>query len=125
MMTHFDELKLFIETHKPDIIGIGETKLDKIVDDCNVGISGYQVTHKDRNCYDDGVLMYISESLNFNHLDFDLESISVEIIVGKYKPFIVTTIYRPSDKSVAYFDQIESLISITELEGKESILIGD
>ena len=32
IMTHFDELKLFIETNKPDIIGISETKLDRTVD---------------------------------------------------------------------------------------------
>ena len=112
MMTHFDELKLFIETNKPDIIGIGETMLDKTVNDCDGDISGYRVICKDRNCYGGGMLMYISESLNFNHredLDFDLESISVEIKAGKYKPFLVTTIYRPPDKPVAYFDQIESL----------------
>ena len=127
-MTHFDELKLIIETNKPDIIGISETKLDKTVDDCDVDTSGYRVIRRDRNCYGGGVLMYISESLNFNHredLDFDLESISVEIKVGKYKPFLVTTIYRPPDKPVSYFDQIESLIITIELEGKESILIGD
>ena len=41
MMTPFDELKLFIKTNKPDIIGISETKLDKTVDNCDVGISGY------------------------------------------------------------------------------------
>ena len=72
--------------------------------------------------------MYISERLNFNHredLDFDLESISVEIKVGNCKPFLVTTIYRPPDKPVENFDQIESLISTTELEGKESIPTGD
>ena len=128
MMTHFDELKLFIETNKPDIIGVSETKLDKTVDDCDVGISGYRAMRKDRNCYGGDVLMYISESLNFNHredLDFDLESITVEIKVGKYKLFLVTTIYRPPDKPVACFDQIESLISTTELERKESILVGD
>ena len=127
-MTHFDELKLFIETNKPDIIGISETKLNKTVDDCDVGISGYRVIRKDRNCYDGGMRKYVSESLNFNRredLGFDLESITVEIKVGKYKPFLVTTIYRPPDKPVAYFDQIESLISTSELEEKESILIGD
>ena len=74
------------------------------------------------------MLIYISEILNFNHredLDLDLESISVEIKVGKHKPFLVTTIYGPPDKPVASFDQIESLIITTELEGKESILSGD
>ena len=90
MITHLDELKLFIETNKPDIIGISETKLDKGVNDYDEGISGYIVIRKDRNCYGGGVLMYISESLYFNHredLDFD-----VEIKVGKYKTFLVTTI---------------------------------
>ena len=128
MMTHFDELNLFIETNKPDIISISETKLDKTVDDYDVGISGYRVIRKDGNCYGGGVLMYVSESLNFNHkedLDFDLESISVKIKVGKYKPFLVTTIYRSPDKPVAYFDQIESLISNSELDEKESTLIGN
>ena len=127
-MTHFDELKLLVETSKPDIIGISETKLDKTVDDCDVGITWYRVICKDRNCYGGGVLMYISESLNLNHredLAFDLESIPVEIKIGKYKLFLVTAIYRPPDKPVAYYDQVESLISTTELEGKESILIGD
>ena len=79
---------------------------------------------KDRNFYGGGVLMYISESLNLNHsedLAFDLESISIEIKIGKCKLFLVTAIYRPPDKPVAYYDQIESLISTTELEGKESI----
>ena len=104
-MTHFDELKLLIETNKPDIIDISETKLDKTVNDCDVDISGYRVIRRDRNCYGGGVLMYISKSLNFN--DFDLESISVEIKVSKYKPFLVTPIYRPPDKPVSYFDQIE------------------
>ena len=128
MMTHFDELKLFVETSKSDIIGISETKLDKTVDDCDVGITGYRVIRKDRNCYGGGVLMYTSESLNFYHsedLAFDLESISIEIKIGKYKLFLVTAIYRPPDKPVAYYDQIESLISTTELEGIETILIGD
>ena len=70
---------------------------------------------KDRNCYGGGVLMYLNESLNVKHredlLDFDFESISVEIKIGDYKPFLVTTIYRPPHKPVAYFDQIETLIS--------------
>ena len=94
MMTHFNELKLFIETNKPDIIGISETKLD----DCDICVLGYRVIRKDRNCYGGGVLMYLNESLNVKHredLGFDIESISVEIKIGNYKPFLVITIYRP------------------------------
>ena len=54
--------------------------------------------------------MYLNETLNFKHregLDFDPESISLEIKISNYMPFLVTTIYRPPEKPVAYFDQIE------------------
>ena len=51
MMTHFDELKLFIETNKPDIIGISETKLDKTIYDYDICVPGYRVIRKDKNCY--------------------------------------------------------------------------
>ena len=40
MMTHFDELKLFIETNKPDIIVISEYKLDKTINDCDIHVPG-------------------------------------------------------------------------------------
>ena len=46
---------------------------------------------KDRNCHGGGVPMYLNESLNVKHredLDFDIESISVEIKIGNYKPFM-------------------------------------
>ena len=46
MMTHFDELQLFIETHKPGIIGISETKLDKTINDCDICVPGYRVIRK-------------------------------------------------------------------------------
>ena len=45
---------------------------------------------KDRNCYGGGVLMYLNESLSVKYredLDFDKESISVEIKIGNYKLF--------------------------------------
>ena len=77
MMTHFDELKLFIETNKPDIIGISETKLDKTINDCDIHVPGYRVIRKDRNCYGGGVLMYLNESLNAKYredLDFEAQA---------------------------------------------------
>ena len=80
MMTHFDDLKLFIETNKPDVIGFSETKLDKTINDCYMCVPEYHLICNDRNCYGGGVLMYLNESLIFKHredLDFDIESISV------------------------------------------------
>ena len=56
------------------------------MNDCDICVHGYCVIRNDRN-YGGGVLMYLNESLNFKHredLDFDIESISVEIKIGNY-----------------------------------------
>ena len=41
------------------------------------------------------------------------------------KPIIVTTIYRPPECKIEWFEQSEKLISRTDIEGRESILAGD
>ena len=58
VMTHFDDLKLFIETNKPDVIGFSETKLDKTINDCYMCVPEYHLICNDRNCYGGGVLMF-------------------------------------------------------------------
>ena len=55
----------------------------------------------------------------------EIESLSVQIKNGKFKPFIVTSIYRPPGKPVNYFNELESLFSMLEAQNKESIIIGD
>ena len=54
-----------------------------------------------------------------------LESVSVQIKNGKFKPFIVTSIYRPPEKAVSYFSYTECLTASLESENKESIIMGD
>ena len=51
--------------------------------------------------------------------------VSAEIKVGNYKPFIVTSLYRPPDKPVSHFDEIESLISTIDNKNLEFIMIRD
>ena len=55
----------------------------------------------------------------------EIESLSVQIKNGKFKPFIVTSIYTPPGKPVSYFNELESLFSMLEAQNKESIIIGD
>ena len=54
-----------------------------------------------------------------------LESVSVQIENGRFKPFIITSIYRPPEKPISYFSYIECLIASLESENKESIIMGD
>ena len=54
-----------------------------------------------------------------------MESISIQVKVGNYKPFIVTSVYRPPGKTVNHFNDIDALFSIIEAEEKESTYLGD
>ena len=128
MMKHFEELKLLLENDNPDIIGINETKLDETIHDSDIKISNYNIIRKDRDKFGGGIVMYIRESLNYklrDDLDFDNESISAEVKVGNFRSFLVTSLYRPPKKPVEYFDRIKALISATEADRKDSIIIGD
>ena len=49
----------------------------------------------------------------------------IEIKVGNYKPFIVTSLYRPPDKPVSHFDEIEALVSTIYNKNLEFIIIRD
>ena len=76
-----------------------------------------------------GVALYIHKSTEYR-LGEDLpntnvESISVQVKVGNYKPFIVTSIYRTPGKTVDHFNDVDALFSIIEAEDKESIYLRD
>ena len=129
-MAHIDELRIMISNEEPHIIGIKETKIDPSIDDCQIIVDGYDVTRKDWDLNGGGVALYIHKSLNFKQCDdlhkYEVEAVSAEIKVGNYKPFyIVTSLYRPPDKPVSHFDEIEALVSTIDNTNLEFIMIGD
>ena len=73
--------------------------------------------------------MYIHKSINYQLREdlfrINIESISVQVKIGNYKPFIVTTLYRPPGKPVAYFNDIDTLFGTIDSEDKETIYLGD
>ena len=130
LLPHLDELRIFVDSEKPHIICINETKLDDSIDDDSlVHIDGYAIIRKDRNKHGGGVALYIHQNINFELkgelMCDEIESISVQIKNGKFKPFIVTSIYRPPGKPVSYFDKLEYLFGQLESQNKESIILGD
>ena len=62
---HHDELCVFVEDETIDILGLNETKLEKTIADSQVGIEGYDILRRDRNRNDDGVALYMRQSLNY------------------------------------------------------------
>ena len=113
-----------ISDKKSHIIALNPT-----IDDSHVDIEDYSIVRKDRNLSGGGVALYIHKSLNFKICDElmspELEAIAAKIKVGNYKPLIITSLYRPPDKPVSYFDSIRSLINALDTKGLEFIVMGD
>ena len=93
------------------ILAINETKIDNLVPDNEIRISGYNIIRKDRNRNGGGVLMYIHESITFlERSDLcpdSLEMICVEIMKPHDGSFLVSSLYRPPNSNVHLFNDFE------------------
>ena len=129
LLPHIDEIRILAADERPHVIGINETKIDSAVDGSHIAIDEYDVIRKDRNSVGGGVALYAHKSVDFKRCDdlinSDIEAISAKIKIGNYKPFLVTSIYRPPRKPVAYFHDIELLVRDTDNQNIESIIMGD
>ena len=110
--------------------GINETKIDSSISDTDIQIEGYEVVHRDRNKCGDSVALYTHESISADYavrsdlMHYRLESLSIQIKLGNFRPFLITAIYLP-DVSLDVFQEFESLVNAINKENKESIIIGD
>jgi hypothetical protein len=93
------EVKLILQRTSAAVLAITETWLDSTVSDNEIDIDRYSVLCRDRNRHGDGVCFYICNKLAFN-LKPDLSSnvikfLTIELLLPKTKPFLVTVTYRP------------------------------
>ena len=63
LLSHIDELRVFIDDQKPDIICINETMIDDEIHDSNIEVDDYLLVRKDRNSEGRGVSIYILKTL--------------------------------------------------------------
>ena len=99
LLKHIDEFRVFIDQEKPHIVSPNETKLDPPICDSSIKVANYDIIHNDRNRFRGGIALYVNKNLSYKvrtDLMVDkLDSVSVQIKNGSFKPFIVTSIYRP------------------------------
>ena len=99
LMPHLNELRIFVSEQRPHIICITETKTDSTIDNSHIKMDDYVVVRNYRNRHGGGVAMYIYKTVNYKLREdlaySEIESISIQVKVGNYKPFIVTSVYRP------------------------------
>ena len=128
-LKHLDELRILVDQEMPHVIGINETKTDSSISDTDIQKEGYRVVRRDRNKWCGGVALFIHESISkycirSDLMDNNLESLSIQIKLGNFMLFIITSVYLP-DVSVYVFREVESLVRLLDKENKESIIIGD
>lgn len=129
LLTHIDQLRMFLTDYQFDVLAINETKLDSTINDGLVRVNGYSIERKDRNINGGGVALYIRENINYlirkDLALSNLELIAIEILKPKVKSFIISTWYRPPDSKIDLLLDFENFLKIIDSEGKECLLVGD
>ncbi len=62
-MPKLDQLKLWVESAKPDVVVITETWLKKSIDDSSISMVGYNIFRQDRSSKVEGVAIFVKEYL--------------------------------------------------------------
>lgn len=132
LSAHIDELRVFMDNSKVDILSINETKLDSSIMDSEIHLPGYDVVRLDRKLNGrngGGVCIYLRSNLNFRTredlISDDLEMLIVEIANPRSRPFLVGTWYRPPSSSQQIFTLFEEIIDRVDSENSELYLLGD
>jgi hypothetical protein len=124
----FDKLCSEIDTFKPSVFCIQETKIcDKVIE--QFVIPGYHLFRADRNQNGGGVAIYVHSSLNATRIELTnpefFELIAVSIRVGSEKLAILST-YRPPNQSPNdYVNNLTSALSIINASCEKIALLGD
>ena len=112
-----------------DILSINETRLDGSVDNNSIQLEGYNLVRKDRSREGGAVATYFRDHLNVKEraelIPDCIEAVCIEVIKIKSKPILVTTLYRPPNTQIEFFEKFECLITNLDKENKEFILVGD
>ena len=124
-----DQLRILSDQEKPHIMCLNETKLDLSISDSLVNVDNYQIIRNDRDRHGGGVAVYVHQSISYkirsDLMPDNLEVVTLQIANSKFKPFIVTSIYRPPGKPVSYFNDMEALLASLDSDNKEAIIMGD
>ena len=116
---------------KADVPIINESKLDSIIHDNELYLSGFEIVRRDRrvNGRKWGVVcLYLRTNLNFRIRDDlnneNLEYLFVEISMPRSTGFLVGTWYRPPDSPIELFNELEKLVDEIGAKNKELYLLG-
>lgn len=100
LIPKLNELKIFNEHNKFDLLALSETWLNNSVDSGSIMISNFNVRRRDRNngARGGGVLFYVNNRLQFEIIDVpNISNIEKLFIKIQYKgvSFVIGVVYKP------------------------------
>lgn len=123
------ELYLFLQINKVDILAVSETHLDCTFDDSEVSIEGFSIYRKDRNGFGGGVAIFIREHFPVKQrhdLMVDgIEAIWLQVQLPHLKPILVGCCYRAPNSNIQYLNDLCTMMDTTTEENRELYLLGD
>ena len=121
-----------IKKEQIDILGISESRLNKVIDDSVVGIPGYHILRRDPDHPGHtGLLVYIDDN-SWNYVqrrrDFECQSVEciwLELKHPKKPSLMIGFLYRNPASTFCWYDEFVNMMDNVNAHGKDTILLGD
>ena len=120
---HIEELRLIMADRCLDLLSVNETRIGSTITENLFHIDGYSILRKDRNRNGGGVCIYLRSNINYclrNEIipNNEFEMLSVDIKKPNSKAFNVTAAYRHPSCTVGFFEALEAIVRIIDMEFK-------
>ena len=132
LLAHIDELRVYMNTSKIDVLTINETKLDSTIENSEIYLPGFEIIRKDRTVNGrngGGVCIYLRTNINYimrDDLSSDnLECLIIEITKPRSKSLLLGTWYRPPNSPTSHLNDFENIIGKIDSENQELCILGD
>ena len=125
LLKNIEELRMFINEYKADVVTLSETWLDKDILDKEININQYNLERKDRNRNGGGTAIYIQERLPYQTIEVnDLEIVLCSIRPLRSRPIIIGSVYRPPNNN-SFKNTLVEFMDKTDFTNAEVYLLGD
>ena len=125
---HIDEIRAILSLNNIHILSFNETRLSADVANSEIALPGYTLVRRDRNRDGGGVLLAVSNDLDFSEVSdnnfTNIEAVSVKVLLGS-KQIIFSTIYRPPSADNSYFNKLLECMERLVSSAFDVVFLGD
>ena len=127
LLSKIDELRYIIKSINAAVTDICKSKLETSVLDAEISTDNYKILRGDKSRQGGGAVCYVRHDLSYNTLSVfprEVENILFEILLPKWKPITVGTIYRPPNQS-NFLEILNNNMNKMDSVNNEIYILGD